>query len=48
VLHNGAHLDETAPEILKTRHAITVTAENALGYETAVNQLLNSLGYSTY
>jgi hypothetical protein len=48
VLHNGAHMDESAPESLKNRHAITVTAENALGYETAVNQLLNSLGYATY
>ncbi len=48
ILHNGFGLDDSAPEILKNRHAITVTTENALGYETAVNQLLNSLGYSTY
>ena len=48
VLHNGARMEGAAPEALKTRHAISVTAENALGYETAVNQLLNSLGYSTY
>ena len=48
VLHNGFRIDDSAPEVLKTRHAIMVTAENALGYETAVNQLLNSLGYSTY
>jgi hypothetical protein len=48
VLHNGADMDDSTPEILKRRHAISVTEENALGYETAVNQLLNSLGYSTY
>ena len=48
VLHNDTHMDDSTPEVLKSRHAITVTEENALGYETAVNQLLNSLGYSTY
>jgi hypothetical protein len=48
VWHNGAHMNDAVPEILQTRHAIRVTEENALGYETAVNQLLNSLGYSTY
>jgi hypothetical protein len=48
VWHAGARVDESTPEFLRSRHAITVTEENALGYETAVNQLLNSLGYSTY
>ena len=48
VWHAGARVDDSTPEFLRSRHAITVTEENALGYETAVNQLLNSLGYSTY
>lgn len=48
VWHNGARMSASAPAVLHKRHAITVTEENALGYETAVNQLLNSMGYSTY
>jgi hypothetical protein len=48
ILHNSFVMGDSVPDILKNRHAISVTAENALGYETAVNQLLNSLGYSTY
>ncbi len=48
IWHNGARMTDTVPDIIQRRHAIVVTEENALGYETAVNQLLNSLGYSTY
>lgn len=47
IWHNGK-MDDTAPDILRTRHAIIVDTESALGYEIAINQLLNSLGYSTY
>lgn len=48
VWHNGARISATVPEVLQKRHAITVTEENALGYEMAVNQLLNGIGYPTY
>lgn len=48
IWHNGARMDDSAPSVLQKRHAITVTEENALGYETAVNQVLNTLGYATY
>lgn len=48
VWHNGARMSDSTLELIQRRHAIVVTEENALGYETAVNQLLNSLGYSTY
>ena len=48
IWHNGARMSDSVPAELNKRHAITVTEENALGYETAVNQLLNSMGYSTY
>lgn len=41
-------MDDSAPDALKTRHAIIVETESALGYETAVTQLLNNLGYTTY
>lgn len=45
---HGCRMDDSAPEALKTRHAIIVETESALGYETAVTQLLNNLGYTTY
>ncbi len=45
---HGRSIDSTAPEVLRTHHAIEVTGESALEYETAVNQLLNALGYRTY
>jgi hypothetical protein len=45
---HGCSIDATAPEVLRTHHAIQVTGESALEYETAVNQLLNALGYRTY
>jgi len=48
VWHNGARLDESAPLALQRRHAVRVVEENALSYESAVNQVLNSLGYATY
>jgi hypothetical protein len=48
IWHGGASIDSTAPEVLRTHHAIQVTGESALEYETAVNQLLNALGYRTY
>ncbi|NUQ05921.1 MAG: toll/interleukin-1 receptor domain-containing protein [Anaerolineae bacterium] len=48
VWHGGARMTDGTLEALSTRHAITVAEENALSYETAVNQLLNSMGYATY
>ena len=48
IWHQGARMNDDTPESLRQRHAITVIEENALGYETAVNQLLNALGYATY
>ena len=48
IWHQGAIMTDDTPEILKTRHAIRITPENALEYENAVNQLLNAMGYATY
>jgi len=48
VWHGGVVMNENVPDMLKSRHAITITEETALGYETAINQLLNALGYATY
>lgn len=48
VWHGGTKPEGNMPEVLEKRHAITVAEENALGYEIAVNQLLNAMGYSTY
>jgi hypothetical protein len=48
VWHDGLKMDENTPEILRERHAIFVKEESALEYETAINQLLNSMGYATY
>jgi hypothetical protein len=45
---HGCKPDENAPKALTSRHAIIVENESALGYETAINQLLNGLGYATY
>lgn len=44
----------TGAESIKVRHllaglhAVTVNEESAVGYEMAVNQVLNALGYATY
>jgi hypothetical protein len=48
IWHNGTSMNDSILPLLQNRHAITVDAENALGYEIAVNQLLNSMGYTTY
>lgn len=48
IWHNGQRMSDATLPQLRDRHAIVVTEETALGYELAVNQLLNSLGYSTY
>jgi hypothetical protein len=48
VWHKGAAMDDAVPQVLQSRHAITIMQENALGYETAINQLLNAMGYATY
>jgi hypothetical protein len=48
VWHDGLKMDENTTEILRERHAIFVKEESALEYETAINQLLNSMGYATY
>jgi hypothetical protein len=46
--HNGARVNSETPAALASRQAIFVGDETAKGYETAVNELLNSLGYRTY
>jgi len=53
VWHNGMLLDSeqnksSFPKVLAARQKIDVKEESALGYETAVNQVLNALGYRTY
>lgn len=48
IWHSGARIDANTPVSLSKRHAIVVTGESAREYETAVNELLNGLGYSTY
>jgi hypothetical protein len=48
ICHSGGVIDSNAPAILQARHAIFVRGETALDYETAINQVLNALGYSTY
>ncbi|NDJ76094.1 MAG: TIR domain-containing protein, partial [Chloroflexi bacterium] len=45
---HGCEIGDDCPEVLRERQAIQVTGESAREYETAVNTLLNSLGYSTY
>ena len=45
---HGCAIGNDSPEVLKQRQVIQVAGESALEYETAVNQLLNSMGYSTY
>ena len=45
---HGYKMEADAPVILQERHAITIDTDSALGYETAINQLLNGLGYATY
>lgn len=45
---HGCEINNETPDVLKKHHAIQITGESALEYETAVNQLLNSLGYPTY
>jgi hypothetical protein len=48
IWHGGAKIDAATPPGLAKRHAIVVSGESAREYENAVNELLNSLGYSTY
>jgi hypothetical protein len=48
ICHSGGVIDANAPAILQSRHAIFVRGETALDYETAINQVLNALGYATY
>lgn len=48
ICHSGGMIDANAPDILQSRHAIFVRGETALDYETAINQVLNALGYATY
>ncbi len=48
IWHGGATMTADGPDALKKLHAITVTGESAREYETAISQLLNSLGYRTY
>lgn len=48
IWHNGQVMTDAAPTELQKRHAITVTGESAREYETAISELLNTLGYKTY
>jgi TIR domain len=48
IWHNGQVMTQTVPQELQKRHAITVTGESAREYETAISELLNTLGYNTY
>ncbi len=48
VWHNGQKMGADSPEALRRLHAITVTGESAREYETAISELLNSMGYRTY
>jgi hypothetical protein len=48
IWHGGAKITDSAPEALRKRHAISVTEESAREYETAISELLNSMGYRTY
>jgi hypothetical protein len=48
IWHGGAKISESAPEVLQRLHAISVTGESAREYETAISELLNSMGYRTY
>jgi hypothetical protein len=49
IWHSCAIDDITdCPPILQNRHAIQVSGESARQYETAISELLNALGYSTY
>jgi TIR domain len=48
IWHNGYTMGDDCPEELKQRQSITVTGESAKEYETAISELLNSLGYRTY
>jgi hypothetical protein len=48
VWHNGHKMGADSPEALRRLHAITVTGESAREYETALSELLNSMGYRTY
>jgi hypothetical protein len=48
VWHAGQSMDDQTPADLRKRHAISVTGESAREYETAISELLNTLGYRTY
>ncbi len=54
VWHNGYSIqklkdeEKPCPPVLEKRQAIVVTGESAREYETAINELLNSLDYKTY
>jgi hypothetical protein len=48
IWHGGAKITDSAPQALQKRHAISVSGESAREYETAISELLNSMGYRTY
>lgn len=48
IWHNNCTMPDDCPGELKDRQYIVVADESAKGYETAINELLNSLGYRTY
>jgi hypothetical protein len=48
VCHNSYRVDNSFPELLRDKQAIIVERESAKHYESAISDLLNSMGYSTY
>jgi hypothetical protein len=48
IWHNGFTLTDSSPQTLRDRQDIRVANESARDYETAISELLNSLGYRTY
>ncbi|MBZ0282696.1 MAG: toll/interleukin-1 receptor domain-containing protein [Anaerolineae bacterium] len=48
ICHNGYKIDPTYPSKLRGKQAIVANHESAKGYESAISDLLNSMGYSTY
>ncbi len=47
LFHQGARLDDTLPDWLRQRQIILVERETVKHYESALNELLVGLGYST-
>jgi len=48
ICHNSYTIDGNLPIELKGKQAIIIAQESAKHYESAISDLLNGLGYSTY